>query len=166
MEQPREPIPPGQWSDFSHPNVWTTTGFGWRVAASILIAIGWLSFVILWLFFYAHEYNIFQNLAIVIVSVIVSIGVLAAMWAPWGMRMAKVAGVEHPMQYVRPTLMTVVSILSGVGWLVFFIVWLFFYAGDYNGYQNFAVVLLSLLVIGIINGGGWALWGMIRQHRI
>lgn len=145
--------------------MWTTPGFGWRVAVSILIAIGWLSVLILWLFFYADKYSIFQNLAIVIVSVLVAVGLLAAMWAPWGIRMAKSAGVERPMRFGKPILMTVISVLSGIGWLVFLVIWLFNYADDYNGYQNLAVFILSLLVLGIVNGGGWAVWGMMKRHR-
>ena len=165
MEQPKESGQFCGWSGDSHPEVWVTPGFGWRVAASILIVIGWLSFVIIWLFFLAGDYDMFQNLAIVIVSVLVGVGILAAMWAPWGMRMAKNAGVAQPAKPGRPILMTVVSITSGIGWLVFLIVWLFFYAGDYNGYQNLAVFILSLLVIGIVNGGGWALWGMLKRRK-
>ncbi len=166
MEQPKESPKGWAWPEHSHPDVWTTPGFGWRVAVSILIVIGWVSFLILWLFFYAGDFDIFQNLAIVIVSVLVSVGLLGAMWAPWGMRMAKSAGVAEPMQFGRPILMTVISIASGIGWLVFLIIWLFFYAGDYNGYQNLAVFILSLLVIGIVNGGGWALWSMLKRRRI
>ncbi|HEX9907182.1 MAG TPA: hypothetical protein VGB78_01790 [Thermoplasmata archaeon] len=142
-----------------------TPGFGWRVGASILIAIGWLSFLILWLFFYASAYNIFQNLAIVIVSVLASVGLLGAMWAPWGMRMAKTAGVSQKCEPDRPILMTVISVATGVGWLIFLMIWLFFYAGEYNGYQNIAVFILSLVVVGIVNGGGWALWSMMRGRR-
>ena len=148
-----------------HPEVWTTPGFGWRVGVTILLFIGWLSFVIIWLFFFAGKYDIFQNLAILIVSVLVGVGVLAAMWAPWGMRMARDRGVEHQWQSGRPILMTVISIISCVGWLVFLIIWLFFYAGDYNGYQNLAVLILSLLVVGIVNGGGWALWRMMSRRK-
>jgi hypothetical protein len=165
MEQQKQPGPCGDWTGDSHPEVWTTPGFGWRVAVSILVVIGWISFVILWLFFSAGDFDIFQNLAIVIVSVLVSIGILGAMWAPWGMRMAKTAGAAQPRQLGRPILMTVISIASGIGWLVFLIIWLFFYAGDYNGYQNLAVFILSLLVVGIVNGGGWALWGMLKRRR-
>lgn len=163
MEQQKGPSQQCAWPEDSHPEVWTTPGFGWRVAVSILIAIGWLSFIILWLFFSAGSYDIFQNLAIVIVSVLVGVGLLGAMWAPWGMRMAKSAGVEHPWRSRRSTLMTVISIASGIGWLVFLIVWLFFYADDYTGYQNLAVLILSLLVVGIVNGGGWAVWGIWRH---
>lgn len=165
MEQRKESNQCGDWPGGSHPEVWMTPGFGWRVAASILIVIGWLSFVILWLFFHADKYDIFQNLAIIIVSVLVGVGILAAMWAPWGMRMARRAGVEHPAQFGRPVVMTVISIVSGIGWLVFLIIWLFYYAGDYNGYQNLAVFILSLLVVGIVNGGGWALSRMLRHRK-
>jgi hypothetical protein len=165
MEQPQEPLQPECRPERFPPEVWMTPGFGWRVAVSILMAIGWLSFLILWLFFYAGRYDIFQNLAILIVSVLVGVGVLAAMWAPWGMRMAKATGAEHHWRSGRPVLMTVVSIVSCVGWLVFLIVWLFFYAGDYTGYQNLAVLILSLLVVGIVNGGGWALWRMMSRRR-
>jgi hypothetical protein len=165
MEQPIEPTQPESWPEHAHPEVWMTPGFGWRVAVSILIAIGWLSFLILWLFFYAGSYDIFQNLAIMIVSVLVGIGLLGAMWAPWGMRMARKAGVEHPMHSHRPIVMTIISAVSGVGWLVFIIVWLFYSADDYSGYQNLAVLILSLLTVGIVNGGGWAVWRMIKRHR-
>ena len=45
-------------------------GFAWRVSLSIIAGLGWLGFVILWLFFYASGFSIFQNLAIVLVSVL------------------------------------------------------------------------------------------------
>jgi hypothetical protein len=165
MEQPKSSDPCGGWSGDSHPEVWMTPGFGWRVAVSILIVVGWISFLILWLFFSAGDFGIFQNLAIVIVSVLIGIGLMAAMWAPWGMRMSKNAGVEDKVHSTKPILMTVISIASGIGWLVFLIIWLFFYAEEYNGYQNLAVLILSLLVVGIVNGGGWALWGMLKHRR-
>jgi len=63
-----------------------TKGFGWRVSLSIIVGVGWLIFLILWLFFYASGFNIYQNIAIFIVSILVVGGVLGASWAPWGMR--------------------------------------------------------------------------------
>lgn len=55
------------------------------------------------------------------------------------------------------------SILAGVGWLVFLLVWLIFYAAGYSGYRNVAVLLLSLLVLAGLLGIPWAIWGW--RHR-
>ncbi len=140
-------------------------GFGWRVALSILMGIGWICFLIVWLFFFAGDFDIFQNLAIVIVSILVLVGVLGAAWASWGMRMARTTGWTAPQEWRKPILMTIVSIATGLGWVIFLIVWLFFYASDYNGYQNLAILILSLLVVGIITGGGWAIWGLVSKRR-
>jgi hypothetical protein len=63
-----------------------TKGFGWRVSLTIIMGVGWLVFLILWLFFYAGVYNIYQNIAIFIVSLLIVGGVLGAAWAPWGMK--------------------------------------------------------------------------------
>ena len=52
------------------------------------------------------------------------------------------------------------SIGMGVGWLIFFIVWLAFFAGDYTAYQNFAIILVSILIVFLVLGGSWASWGM------
>jgi hypothetical protein len=63
-----------------------TKGFGWRVSLSIIMCVGWLVFLILWLFFYAGGYDVYQNIAIFLVSILIVGGVLGAAWAPWGMR--------------------------------------------------------------------------------
>ncbi|MCX6814831.1 MAG: hypothetical protein NTY20_04250 [Candidatus Aenigmarchaeota archaeon] len=61
-------------------------GFGWRVALSILVSMGWLAFLIIWLFFYAGSFSIYQNIAILIVSILVVGAIMGASWASWGMR--------------------------------------------------------------------------------
>jgi len=66
-----------------------TKGYGWRVSLSIIMGVGWLIFLILWLFFYASDFNVYQNIAIFIVSVLVVGGVLGAAWAPWGIKHSK-----------------------------------------------------------------------------
>lgn len=63
-----------------------TEGLGWRVSLSIIVGIGWLIFLILWLFFYASNFNVYQNIAIFIVSILAVGGIMGASWAPWGMR--------------------------------------------------------------------------------
>lgn len=63
-----------------------TKGFGWRISLSIIAGVSWLIFLIVWLFFYASGFNIYQNIAIFIVSLLAVGGVMGASWAPWGMR--------------------------------------------------------------------------------
>ncbi len=61
-------------------------GLGWRVALSIIAAIGWVVFIILWLFFYAVGYNIYQNIAVAIASLLIMAAILGAAWASWGIK--------------------------------------------------------------------------------
>jgi hypothetical protein len=63
-------------------------GMGWRVSISILSLFGSLIAAILWLFFYAGEFNVYQNVAVVVVILMVFIAVNGATWASWGMRQA------------------------------------------------------------------------------
>lgn len=62
-------------------------GFGWRVALSIVVGVGWLIFLIIWLGFFAIDYNGYQNLAIFFVSILVVAAILGPIWAVWGMKM-------------------------------------------------------------------------------
>jgi hypothetical protein len=126
-----------------------TKGFGWRVSTSIITAVGWLSFVILWLFFYADKYSIYQNIGAVIVSLIVFIGVNGAVWGTWAMRMA-------PKNAMGPwRLRAIASFVTGAAWVAFLLIWLLVYADSYSIYQNIAVLFVSVLVLGGINGVLW-----------
>lgn len=63
-----------------------TPGFASRVSISILVIFGMAIFLILWLLFYAWGFNAYQNLAVIFVSILVGIAILAASWTSWGMR--------------------------------------------------------------------------------
>ena len=67
-------------------DIMKTPGWHWRISLSIIMGVGWLVFLILWLFFYADRYSIYQNIAILIASILIVGGILGAAWAPWGMR--------------------------------------------------------------------------------
>lgn len=66
--------------------VWKQKGFKWRFWVSILVGLSFLLFLIYWFWMLAEPYGILQNLAISIVVLLIAGGLLAAMWAPWGMR--------------------------------------------------------------------------------
>jgi len=52
------------------------------------------------------------------------------------------------------------SIVMGVGWLAFFVIWLAFYAGNYSIYKNIGFFVASLMIVGGVLGAAWASWGM------
>ena len=57
-----------------------------------------------------------------------------------------------------------VSIVVGVGWLIFLVILLWFYAGALGVYKSLAVFIISILVVGAILGPLWAYWG-IKTER-
>ena len=66
-----------------------TAGFASRIAVSIIVPFALLIFWIIWFFFYAEGFNICQNIAIFIVSILAIGGILGGIWAPWGMKHEK-----------------------------------------------------------------------------
>ena len=53
------------------------------------------------------------------------------------------------------------SIIVGVGWLVFLILWFAFYASNMTYWeQNFAIFLTSILALIVLLGGTWAIWAI------
>ncbi len=69
-----------------------TPGFGWRVSISILVVFGWIIFLTMWLLFYAGRFSGYQNLAVILVSLLVGIAILAASWASWGVKYGRKYG--------------------------------------------------------------------------
>ena len=64
-------------------------GMGWRVTISIVTFFASIIGVIIWLFFYAEDYTIYQNVAIVVVIFLGFIAVMAATWATWGIKQSR-----------------------------------------------------------------------------
>ena len=65
------------------------TGFKSRVIISIVIPLALMIFLIIWFYYYADTFNIYQNFAIFLVSILVVGGLMGAIWAPWGMKHGK-----------------------------------------------------------------------------
>jgi hypothetical protein len=61
-------------------------GMGWRISVSILTLFGLMGFIVVWLFFFAGSFMIYQNIAVLLLVVFAFIGLNAAAWAPWGMK--------------------------------------------------------------------------------
>jgi hypothetical protein len=59
---------------------------GSRLAGTVIVGVCWLAFVLLFLAFFAGNFNFWQNVAISIVSIIVAGGIVAVMWIKWALR--------------------------------------------------------------------------------
>jgi hypothetical protein len=57
-----------------------------RVYGSIAVAFGWLLFLAFWLFSYASNYGIIQNIGVLIASIVVLGIIIVVMWVPWAMK--------------------------------------------------------------------------------
>jgi hypothetical protein len=58
------------------------------VVGSIIAAVSWISFTLLYVAFGAHGFSLFQSLVVVFVSLVVLFGALAAVWISFGLRWA------------------------------------------------------------------------------
>ncbi len=63
-----------------------TPGFGLRVAISIISVFGIVAFFIVWLFFFADKFTLYQNVAVFLVAVLAFIAIMGAGWASWGIK--------------------------------------------------------------------------------
>lgn len=80
--------PPTGMPPWSGPG-WARRGMRWRVSASIIILTAWLVFILLFAAFWAGPpLSLFQDIVIFFASLIVAFGLMAAVWASWGMRFA------------------------------------------------------------------------------
>jgi hypothetical protein len=105
--------------------------------ASAVSFVVWVAFAMIWLFFFAGTgYTFWENVAVLGASFLFIGWVNAIMWAPsaWRIRL---------------------SITVGIGWLIFIVLWWPFYATFYSGYQNFAVMILSVAALIALTGGPW-----------
>ncbi|HYK93484.1 MAG TPA: hypothetical protein VEY07_05520 [Thermoplasmata archaeon] len=68
------------------PRMGTTHGMGWRVAVSICSVFGLVSFLLLYLAFWATNFNGAQSAVVVIVSILAFVALNGATWASWGIQ--------------------------------------------------------------------------------
>lgn len=122
----------------------TRRGLGWRIAISILTVFGWLAFAVIWLFFYAGDYSLFENVGVFIFSVLAFVGINAATWASIGARFAH-------SQDRKKGARSVLGAMAGVAWAAVMAVWFYAYAADFTIYQTIAVLIASLIVLGGAN---------------
>ncbi|HXV46845.1 MAG TPA: hypothetical protein VD736_09245 [Nitrososphaera sp.] len=63
----------------------------WRVAVSILTFFAAIVGIILWVFFFAGNFNAYQNIAAAVAILLGFVAVMGATWAVWGMKQARLS---------------------------------------------------------------------------
>ncbi len=72
-------------------------------------------------------------------------------WADW----------EHN----KPLGPIVVTILAVIAWLVFILVYALYWSNGFTIFQNVIVTIVSLIIVGLLIGLGWVVWGMKYAKR-
>lgn len=67
----------------------TPPGLAPRVVVSILVFFGLLIFAIIYVAFFAPSFSLFQQIAVILVALLVSVAILGAMWTSWGIKYGK-----------------------------------------------------------------------------
>jgi len=139
-------------------------GLSWRIALSVIVGVGWLVFLVIWLFFQWGSYSWEKNLAIILLSLLIVGGVLGLPWILWGMK--------HPMEKEKmysikgmKTRIILSAIVFG-GIIIGLIIWFWYYATPYAWYQNIAILIIAVLIGGGIMGVSWAPWGLKHQKEL
>ncbi len=80
--------PPSTWP----PEV--RKGMYWRVGATGVLVAAWLAFLVAYAFLWSASYGLFQDIVVIIVSLVALVGGIASVWTSWGMRIAAMTRLE------------------------------------------------------------------------
>lgn len=145
-------------------------GLASRAAASFVVIIGWMIFILLFWVFYSMNFNLLQNIVIIIVSLLVVVALLGSMWVYRGIKLGIYFEKEWKHwkhEYIHkkkapPGLApkVIATIAVGAGWSIFALLFLGFYSSGFDVMQKIAIVLIPLIAAGAILGSIWAYWGI------
>jgi hypothetical protein len=135
----------------------------WRIPLSIATGIGWLVFLVIWLFFYAGDYQLVQNIGVFLLSLLIVGAILAGAWAAWSLSgMSEFEEMFMSIGGMKKRILS--SVLVPFVFLMVLSLWYIFLAVDFDIYQNIAVTIVIILVMGGVLGliwttGGWKMGG-------
>jgi MFS family permease len=133
---------------------------GWAISLTILIGVGWLVFLLLWLFFYGYPRQEWEkNVAIILLSVLVLAGSLGTPWGIWALK-NQTAQDKKLWESKGFKSRIAVSIIFGFAVFLFLIYWFWYLAQPYSLFQNVVIFIVAFLIVGGILGALWAPWGM------
>jgi len=70
-------------------NLEIPSGLTSRVVVSIIVFFGLLIFAIIYVAFFASSFSLFQQIAVILIALLVATAILGVMWVSWGMKYGK-----------------------------------------------------------------------------
>jgi len=61
-------------------------GFRWRIWLSMILPLLGLIFLIIYFWFWGSNFNVWQHIAVILITILVMGGILGGTWGQWGMR--------------------------------------------------------------------------------
>jgi peptidoglycan/LPS O-acetylase OafA/YrhL len=103
----------------------------------------WLVFIVIWMWFFAGNPPFLenQNIAVILLSFAIFCAIMLGMWLPWSRRRG-----EGPENWWAIGLAFI--------WVLVLALWFWFFADNFLAAQNFAVFLVTLLIMAAISGFG------------
>lgn len=62
------------------------SSMGNRIVGTILVAVFWFAFILIYLAFYADSLNLWQRAAVFLASGAIATGLIAVFWVKWAMK--------------------------------------------------------------------------------
>ena len=68
-------------------------------------------------------------------------------------------------EHSRPLGPIVVTFVSVIAWLVFILLYALYWSSGYSAFQNAIVTIVTLVIMGLVIGLTWTVWGMRYAKR-
>ncbi len=126
------------------------------------VVVLWLLFLSVWFFSYAEGYSLYQNIAVIIASILVAGAIGMGPWMKKGTCEDEWEDWEEEELMKTPGFRWRVSlsIVTFFCWVIFLVIWLFFYVEGFTLFQNIGLFIASVLALVAVMAGAWVPWGM------
>jgi hypothetical protein len=121
-------------------------GFPFKI--SILLLIGWMIFTISWILLYASSFSLFVHLGVSILSLLIFISAIAAVFLFWMKRFIPQIGWDF-LKTMNLFKIIIITILIPFTILILLSMYLIFFADSFSFLQNISMLIIAFLLIVI-----------------
>jgi hypothetical protein len=129
-----------------------TPGYGRMVSINIVLGVIVSVFIVIWLFFFADKYGLYENFAIIVVPLTI-----------WGVVQS---ATRRKWAKTQPWISTgrfALGLVISLAWGVFLFIWFYYYASTYTFIENALVFILSAAIFGGGQGLTHAPWRQVGK---